>query len=656
MGTYTQENRLLAFHSPLGKDVLLLTGFAGHEEMSRLFTYRLDLLSEQDNVAAKDIVGKPVNWCVQHFHDEPRWFHGYVQRFCAGVPQAGGFRSYRAEVVPWLWFLTRTANCRIFQNKTVKQIIEAVFGDFGLGDFDSGGLNRSYPTREYCVQYRETAFHFLSRLMEQEGIFYFFRHEENKHTLVLADQKSACQNCAQSQVPYSAGTLVQAHIDTWEHQYEFRTGKWAQTDYNFETPSTALLTSTNTLLNLQDATKYEKFDYPGLYRVKGVGEAFTKIRMEEEEAAYDVVTGSSQCCTFTVGGKFTLENHECESENGGYVLTGIEHTASDRGVEGGGGKATYSNRFTCTSAGAPYRPARLTPRPVVQGPQTAVVVGPKGEEIYTDKYGRVKVQFFWDREGKKDENSSCWIRVAENWAGKQWGIVFHPRIGQEVIVDFLEGDPDRPLITGRVYNAEQMPPYELPKNQTVSGVKTRSSKGGGTDDFNELRFEDKKGEEDIYFHAQKDFHRVVENDDDLQVGHDQTIAIKNHRTEAVKEGNEKVTIEKGNRDVIVETGNDTHQIKKGNREVHIDMGNDTLTIKMGNQTTKLNLGQSSTEAMQSIELKVGPSSIKLEPTGITIKGMMINIEGQTMTTVKGMMATVQANAILQLQGALTKIG
>ena len=692
MATYTQENRLLAIDSPLGKDVLLLTGFSGREEMSRLFAYHLDLLSEQDKIAAKDIVGKPVGWCVQHYHDEPRWFHGHVQRFCAGGQQTQGLRAYRAEVVPWFWFLTRTANCRIFQNKTVKQIIEQVFGDFGFSDFDTGGMGRTYVKREYCVQYRETAFNFLARLMEEEGIFYFFRHEQGKHTLVLADQKSAYKNCAQSQVSYSAGTLVQAHVDAWEHQYEFQSGKWAQTDYNFETPSTNLLTSTGTLLKLPDAPKYEKFDYPGLYRVKGDGEAFTKIRMEEEEAAYDVVAGSSQCCTFTVGGKFTLENHECESENSSYVLTAVEHSASDPGVEGGGGKATYGNRFACIPAATLYRPARLTPRPIVQGPQTAVVVGTKGEEIYIDKYGRVKVQFFWDREGKKDENSSCWIRVAENWAGKQWGIVFHPRIGQEVVVDFLEGDPDRPLITGRVYNAELMPPYELPKNQTQSGVKTRSSKGGGTDDFNELRFEDKKDSEDIYFHAQKDFHRVVENDDDLKVGHDQTITVKNDRTEEVTEGNEKVTIKKGNRDVIVETGNDkhqvktgnrdvvvdtgndkhqiktgnrdvvvdtgndTHQIKTGNRDVQIDLGNDTLTIKVGNQTTKLNAGKSSTEAMQAIELKVGPSSIKLDPSGITIKGMMINIEGQTMTTVKGMMATVQANAILQLQGALTKIG
>jgi type VI secretion system secreted protein VgrG len=273
----------------------------------------------------------------------------------------------------------------------------------------------------------------------------------------------------------------------------------------------------------------------------------------------------------------------------------------------------------------------------VPGAQTAVVVGPKGEEIYTDKYGRVKVQFFWDRVGKKDENSSCWVRVAEAWAGKNWGVIFNPRIGQEIVVEFLDGDPDRPLITGRVYNAEQMPPYALPTNQTQSVIKTRSSKEGGTDNFNELRFEDKKDSEDIYFHAEKDFHRVVENDDDLKVGNNQTIEIKKDRTETVTEGNETISI------------------KQGNRQVTIEMGNETLQIKMGNQTTKLDLGKSETEAMQSIELKVGQSSVKLDQTGVTIKGMMIQIEGQVQTEVKGVMTQINGEAMLKMQGGITMI-
>jgi type VI secretion system secreted protein VgrG len=285
----------------------------------------------------------------------------------------------------------------------------------------------------------------------------------------------------------------------------------------------------------------------------------------------------------------------------------------------------------------------LTPKPIVQGPQTAVVVGPSGEEIYTDKYGRVKVQFFWDRLGSKDEKSSCWIRVAEPLAGKNWGAVFTPRIGHEVVVEFLEGDPDRPLITGSVYNNDMMPPYALPDNKTQSVLKTRSSKGGGSDDFNELRIEDKKGSEEIYFHAQKDFNRVVENNDTLKVGSpqaddgSQTIEIYKDRTETVKTGNEKVTVAQGNRDV------------------EISMGNESLAIKMGNQTTKLDLGASSLEAMQSITLKVGQNSITIDQMGVTIKGMMISIQGQIQTQVKGTMTQINGDAMLQMQGGITMI-
>jgi type VI secretion system secreted protein VgrG len=388
------------------------------------------------------------------------------------------------------------------------------------------------------------------------------------------------------------------------------------------------------------------------------------------------------------------------------VITSIQHSTTESSYGSSAAGSSYSNVFTCIPASVPFRPPRTTPKPMVQGLQTAVVTGPGGEEIYVDKYGRVKVQFFWDRKGKKDDKSSCWIRVVEQWAGKNWGFVCNPRIGQEVIVDFLEGDPDRPLITGRVYNASQMPPYNLPDNLTQSGIKSRSSKGGSPTNFNEIRFEDKKGSEEVYVHAEKDFNRVVENNDTLKVGFDkkdkgdqtvqvfnnqglavgasgcddgsqtikiwnnqaltvgndqakdgsQTITIYKDRTETVKTGNESVTIEQGNRTVTVQQGNDTHEISQGNRAVTIDMGNDTLTIKMGNQTTKLNLGASSTEAMQSIELKVGQNSIKIDQMGITLSGMMVKVQGQIQTQVQGTMVQVSGDAMTQISGGITMIG
>ena len=440
--------------------------------------------------------------------------------------------------------------------------------------------------------------------MEHEGIFYFFRHEDGKHTLVMADLIGAYQDCPENHVEYSPGSLAPNHITSWEHQYEFRSGKWTRTDYNFQMPSTNLLTSTGTMINLPDAKKYEIFDYPGEYFLEAEGEPVTKVRMEEEEAGFDVATGSSQCCTFTPCGKFTLEGHGVAAENSTYVITSIQHSATETSYGSSAAGSSYSNVFTCIPASVTFRPPRTTPKPMVQGPQTAVVTGPGGEEIYVDKYGRVKVQFFWDRKGKKDENSSCWIRVAEQWAGKNWGFVCNPRIGQEVIVDFLEGDPDRPLITGRVYNAEQMPPYDLPGNMTQSGIKSRSSKGGSPANYNELRFEDKKGSELITLHAEKDQSIEVEHDEAHWVGNDRTKTIdrdetthvKRDRTETV-DNNETITIH-GNRTETVDKdetitihGNRTETVDKdetitihGNRTETVDK-NETITIHGGRTET-----------------------------------------------------------------------
>ncbi len=659
---FDQKNRLLNLHTPLGDNKLLLTEVEGQEELSRLFSFRLSMVSEESSVRPGDIVGKAVSFNIKRPDGSRRPFHGYVRRLMAG-DESHGHRVYRAEVVPQLWFLTRKANCRIFQKKTVKQILEQVFADAGLSDYETSEIKGDHKQWEYCVQYRETDFNFVSRLMEQEGIFYYFRHEQDKHVLVLGDQKGAYRDCPEKEVDlptdYSK-IAVTEHLTSWEHRWEFRAGKWAHTDYNFETPSASLLTQTQTNIALADAKKFELFDYPGEYAEKQDGETEVKLRMEEEEAGYDVVHGGSGCPTFTPGHKFTVKSHPAAAEkNKSYVITSIQHSVREPMAYGTGGhdvERAYANTFTCIPDSVPFRPPRITPKPTVNGIQTAVVVGPAGEEIYVDQYGRVKVQFFWDREGKKDDNSTCWIRVAQNWAGEKWGMLFHPRIGQEVVVDFLEGDPDRPLIIGSVYNAEQMPPYELPADKTQSGVKSRSTKQGAAANFNELRFEDKKGEEQVYFHAEKDFQRIVENNDTLQVGFDkkddgnQTIEIFNNQdvtigTAEAADGSQTLQVWK----------DQTTTLKTGDRAVTIEMGNDTLQIKMGNQTTKLDLGKSSTEALQSIELKVGQSSIKVDQMGVTIKGLMLKIESTMMTQVKGLMTQVNGDAMLTVKGGLTMI-
>ncbi|MDC8450187.1 MAG: type VI secretion system tip protein VgrG [Nitrospira sp.] len=539
MSPPTQTNRLIAIDTPLGPHVLLLRGFTGQESLSRLFSFELDLLSTDAEIKFENIIGQKVTVRVRLGKDKERYFHGMINRFVQ-TGSTVGLVNYRATMVPSLWFLTRTADCRIFQNKKVPDIIQEIFKENGITDIKTV-LKATYEPREYCVQYRETDFNFVSRLMEQYGMFYFFEHEEKKHTVVLSDDLSAHQPCLeQSKVswnPQGSASLNEDVITGLQWEETFRFGQYAVTDYNFETPSTSLRAEVKTQIEVGGNGKYEIYDYPGEYGKKAEGDSLAKIRMQEEEAQYKVMSGSGTARVFTSGYKFTLQDYDARKDvNGDYVLTQVQHVASvgntyATGATGGAEKGDYSNSFTCIPAKRPFRPPLVTPKPMVRGPQTAVVVGKSGEEIWTDKFGRVKVQFHWDRYGKMNESSSCWVRVSQNWAGKQWGGVFIPRIGQEVIVEFLEGDPDRPIITGRVYNAEQMPPYALPANQTQSGVKSNSSKGGGGS--NELRFEDKKGSEEIYLHGQKDWTIAIDNDKNQTVGHDESLTIGNNRTKKV---------------------------------------------------------------------------------------------------------------------------
>ena len=493
---YTQQNRFIAITTPLGEDVLLLQEFSGEEAISRPFHYHLHVLSLQNSIDFSQIIGQRVSIRITLYDGTPRYINGFVSRFAQG-DVGPEFTHYEMDVVPWLWFLTRHADCRIFQNLTIPQIIEQVFKDRGFTDYRNN-LTGTYATREYCVQYRESDFQFVSRLMEEYGIFYFFQQEEEKHTLVMADSPSACNACPdQSEVGFNTaggGLDKEDVVEAWDQALELRSGKYSITDYNFETPSTNLFSSEPTVTSYANNTTLEIYDYPGKYRTKTDGAGLAKVRMQAEEVPVELARGRSNCRAFAAGYTFSLLDFPVSSVNKSYLLTEVRHQASiGTGYTTGGSDASYSNSFVCIASDVPFRPPRVTPVPLIRGPQTAVVVGKDGEEIWVDQYGRVKVQFFWDRLGKKDENSSCWIRVSQVWAGKNWGAMWIPRIGQEVIVEFLEGDPDRPIITGRVYNAEQEVPYKLPDYGTRSTLLSRSSKNGDSANFNEIRFEDKKG-------------------------------------------------------------------------------------------------------------------------------------------------------------------
>ena len=542
-----QAHRRIAISTPLGKDVLLLRGFNGSEAISQLFHFDLDLLSKNDSIQFQDVVGKSVTLRIYDADGGQRYWNGFISRFSQGA-QDRRLTAYRAQMVPWLWFLTRTADCRIFQNQKVPDIIQKIFTDLKFHDFKLR-LYGDFVPRDYCVQYRETDFNFVSRLMEEEGIFYYFKQEDGKHTLILANDPAAhdpCPNQKTARYDFRGGNIIYEDVVTeWFHQEEFRPGAWAQTDYNFETPSTSLA------VTVSGKNPYEIYEYPGQHRMRPAGDKLAKIRLQEQTVAAAVIQGGGGCRYFSSGYQFTLQDHYRADLNQAYVLTSVRHMATQGGSYqvgvGGGEELTYRNSFECIPFSTPFRPPRVTPEPFVQGCQTAVVVGPGGEEIYTDKYGRVKVQFFWDREGKKNENSSCWIRVSHPWAGQGWGSVSIPRIGQEVIVDFLEGDPDQPIIVGRVYNAEQMPPFGMPAGAVVSGVKSNSTKGGGGN--NEISLNDTKGTELINIHAQFDQQKKVEHDERVNVGndrtegvgHDEKITIGNNRTEKVGV-NESITI------------------------------------------------------------------------------------------------------------------
>jgi type VI secretion system secreted protein VgrG len=652
--------------TPLPADTLLLEQLSVMESVSKPFEITLQMLSSDATINPKGVLGKDVTVSIDLADGEERYFHGLVRRFVQRG-RAGGFVAYEATVVPTMWFLSLSTNCRIFQAKSVPEIVKAVLDDSKITDYRLS-LVGSYPKREYCVQYRESDFDFISRLLEEEGIFYFFEHTKTKHTLVLADSTSAVKPGPVSKLAMSvveSGDTWGEYIDELEIGSGVASGKVTLVDY-VDTETKRLQTEVGTKSGAgTDALRL--FDYPGQFVAVPDGERLARIRLEEAEVSTHVVTGRSNCRALGSGQKLDVTEHYRRDANGSYHLLSLSHegrVGAYRTTDTAGEEAfNFETSFVAIPFAVPFRPERTTPKSIVHGSQTAVVVGPSGEEIYVDKYGRVKVQFFWDREGKHDEKSSCWVRVSSSWAGKQWGAIQIPRIGQEVIVDFLEGDPDRPIITGRVYNSEQMPPYALPDHGTQSGVKSRSAKQGSSSQFNELRFEDMKDCEEIFVHAQKDLKTIVLHDETREVRNNRTTTISYDETKTITDGKEVITLDKGDQTITLKQGSQTTEIyqdhkltiKMGDSTTEVSMGNQTTTVKMGNISTKVNLGSISGEAMQGIELKVGQNSVKIDQTGITIKGLMVKIEGQIQTEVKGLMTQVSADAMLMVKGSITMI-
>ena len=662
MITFTQANRQFAVSSPLGQDVLLLKRMSGKEELGRLFQYELELLSEEMSLDANKLLGDHLTVRVDLKGGERRYFDGLVSQFTQ-VDVCGGWARYRAVVVPWLWRLTLNRDCRIYQHKSVPEVLKEIFDDHGCCDIENR-LSGHYRQWDYCVQYQESDFSFVSRLMEHEGIYYFFEHQQDRHVLVLADSIASHHVYpGYAQIPYcppvGSDARQEEGISEWSIHHQVRPGSFAHNDFDFRHPKKSLL-ARRKLSQDHTLEEAEVYNYPGCYTESADGEDYAAKRSQELHVDGEISYGVANARGMTCGATFHLTEALCQDHQQEYLITGVSYEIEsdefgsnqrageeESGIgwdrdgrqllsdtESADSEQPYSCRFTAIDVSKPFRPARITAKPVIQGPQTAIVVGNESDEIWTDEHGRVKVRFHWDRYGEDDENSSCWIRVAQMWAGKKWGAQFIPRIGQEVIIEFLNGDPDRPIISGTVYNGDCMPPYQLPNHKNLSGLKSNSTKGGGG--FNELRFDDTKDQEQVFIHAQKNLdtrvknnryetveanrHAVVEANNLRHVkGHAHDLTGGNCRIKVG--GDQEITVEglelKHVKSSITQSTDDTLQTWVG--KDHAEHANGGRFIAAANMVI---------EAMAGITLKVGSSSIVIDPMGVTISGPMVVVDGK----------------------------
>ncbi len=597
---------------------LRVTAVRGEEGLSRPFLFLLELACDDDGIDFESMIASPALLTLRGEQGE-RHVHGVVSVWEQAEP-GEHYTTYHAELVPAVRLLEFRRNCRIFQNKTVQDIITQILDDAGFsGDQFRFDLQDPGAQREYCVQYRETDLRFISRLMEYEGIFYFFEHSSEGHVLVMSDHSGALNPPEERDTflyrPPQGLVSSEEHVHHFLYGEEVRPGAVVLRDFHHENPA----------LNLEVTaqgdrdTSLEVAHWPGIYQEASVGNTLAGIRLEEEQVPRGQGQGMTTCRHFLPGVLFTLDEHPRYDWNQEYRILSVEHQAAQRpsrGEEGGDpvetGEPGYSCSFLCMPSSVPFRPPRTTPVPILRGPQTARVVGPSGEEIYTDDQGRIKVQFHWDREGGLDEKSSCWIRVSQDWAGGSYGSLFLPRVGQEVVVDFLEGNPDRPLVTGKVYNGDHTVPYGLPDHKTRSLIKTKSYKGDGS---NEIRFEDESGSEQFLIHAQKDL--------DVRVLNDMKETVDNERHLVVKGA---VTMQLGSSDT---TAGDTSVQVSGQRSVTVEQ--DVLEEVRENhrvavtQEYDLKAQTIIVEADNEITLKGSGNFIKLDSSEVVVSGVMVKI-------------------------------
>ena len=663
MPKITTSNRMF-FLTPkeYGEDDLLIEEMSGQEGVSKLFEFRLKLLSERKNIKPEKIIGKSAILRIEtsdtHHNSGQRHWNGYVSRFSiTGTLPASGTQDqdlycYECDIVPWFWFLTQNEDCRIFQNLSVPDIIETIFGEFGYDDYRLD-LNESYPQLEFCTQYNETSFDFISRLIEREGIYYYFRHDENtdsQHILVFTDNKSANPKLDPLGIPYHHAGRTKDGVDAIRKllsDQQIRTRKATLSDWDYHN-KTVLSENTPTLLDIGKDVDTERYRYYGGFDAQDEtpsGKHLAKILMESEEASHMIYSGEGQVRGLTPGHVFKLEDHSRGEFNIEYMVLTVQHRGNNN-LLGNFDGAQYRNTFTLQAHDHVYRAPITTPRGLVRGPQTATVVGAANHEIYSDNAGRIKVRFHWDRKvndrttNTTDDKASCWVRVAQLWAGNGYGTMFIPRVGMEVVVDFLEGNPDLPLVVGCVYNGKNGPPLDCKTNSTQSTIKTLSSTGGGG--FNELRFEDKKDSEEIFVHAQKDLQLRTGNNRTENIEKDSNLTIGENRIETIM-GNADLTVSKNqtiaidiNRAVTVKqddyltvtanqhTNAGMNMALTAGMNMDLDAGTNTAVSAGVNVDVKAGMNLV-LDAGVTLSLKAGGSSILLSSAGVMITGTMVMI-------------------------------
>jgi type VI secretion system secreted protein VgrG len=703
--------------------VLLFEHMSGREAIGDVFEYHASLLSENGAIDLSALLGKTITIEVDLPESGTRYFNGYVTSFSMSSTNSRFFR-YHAVIRPWLWLLSLGSSSRIFQNMTVPDIVKQIFRERGFSDFREA-LFDTYRTWDYSVQYRETDFNYISRLLEQEGIYYFCEHVDGKHTIVLADSPSSHVAMPGFEEvvyfpPGDANEQDDDHLNVWNTGRQLRPGVYSSSDYDFTKPTASLTARLNRPME-QDHADSEVYDYPGDYLMSTEGEKHVQVRLDQHQVDFEMVHASGTVRGLTPGALFKLKNNRREDQNVEHLVVSASYEISSNEYETGGGEGNdFEGSYGCVNSSRPYRAPAHTPKPKVDGPQTATVVGKKGEEIWTDEYGRVKVQFHWDREGKHDEHSSCWVRVSQVWAGTKWGSLHVPRIGQEVIVDFLEGDPDRPIVTGRVYNGDNMPPYLDPQaptpTATQSGIKSRSTPGGSPSNFNEIRFEDKKGKEEFHVQAERDHSTLVKRNQSISVGADRSLSVggnetigvtgtrtttitkketqtfkddrlmtvaltntdevtllhtgtyKKGRTETVSTVDDALTVTGANKTITVHGEFNTiadAQLQVKQKENSITIKDKITVTNSGSCTIELDGGKASINAAAEIAIICGGSSISLKSDGtIEITGKTVKIGNPNNnaafepagTTVNGVKITSAAVGMHEINGALIKIG